>query len=115
MEEITVEDIDGIFIRSVEYGTIPLIIVGVYALSALFFICPVYFRFSMTATSPIFKFRFRMIGFSAFLFLISGAFDALNNDTDLSILAASRFILLISIVCLYLGYTPPRFIRDRYE
>ncbi|MCY3415003.1 MAG: hypothetical protein INQ03_25355 [Candidatus Heimdallarchaeota archaeon] len=114
LKEYVITDIPDSKILNIDYTTIPNAIVTIYGLGGIFFILPSYLYFSSKTEDALFKFRFRMIATSVTLFAISGVYDLISKYDNILDFILVRVFILISLICLYLGYVPPNMIRERY-
>lgn len=101
-------------IYNVVYELDTLIVIGLLGVLGLLVVSPTYLYFSVKSQQALFKFRSLMIGIAALIYTVAAVLDALITfDTILGI-ASLRFLLLVSLILLYIGYLTPRRIRERY-
>ena len=105
---------DSIFYDSTFTGNASLIST-LMVVSIIVIVVPLYFWIAYRTDDKLFTFKARFIGLGALLFSIAAGLDANLELSTVGIIAFVRFFLVISLICLYLGYNTPNSIRQRYQ
>ncbi|MBD3191911.1 MAG: hypothetical protein GF308_14785 [Candidatus Heimdallarchaeota archaeon] len=114
-KDFTVTTFPDSIYKDSSMGTASSIIIYIFVVSILLFIAPVYLWVGSKTNKKLIKFKSFIIAAGAFLFGIVIIVDATIPLEQIIIVIIIRLVLLVSLVCLFLGYITPRMIVDKLE
>lgn len=97
------------------YTGLASILIYLYIAIIVFFVFSVNLWVSMKTTSPLVKVKSRFIAAGALLFVTSAATDGTMTLDVLWQVILVRTFLLLSIICLYFGFTTPEWFKKKYQ
>lgn len=113
LKDATMESTGTVY-PSVQFPLISELIIYFEVASLLLFIIPSYLYFSRKSEDKLFKIRTLLIAIGAFLFTLVAVVDGVMENTG-PILITTKIFMTIALSLIFLGYTPPQSLRDRYQ
>lgn len=101
--------------REVTYGWLGMIPLAIYCACALLFVAPTNFWLSSKSERSVTKFRTSMIGTGAIVYIVGVMLDIVITEPNIYVIVASRFVLTVALVFLFMGYYTPTWIRNRLQ
>ncbi len=101
-------------LTNVEYELIPFAIILIYGIAGISIVFTSYAIFAYKSQNKLFKFRSSMIAIGSLLFTIAGVTDSFLVYDQLFHFIVIRFLVLLSMISLFLGYNTPTRIREKF-
>ena len=87
----------------------------IYIVIIVLFVFPVNLWVSFKTTNPLIKVKSQFIAAGALLFVISAATDGTMKLEIFWQVILVRTFLLLSVICLYFGFTTPEWFKKKYQ
>ncbi|MCY3414384.1 MAG: hypothetical protein INQ03_22245 [Candidatus Heimdallarchaeota archaeon] len=112
-KEFEVHELEGTIFKDSTFTGITTYITYIFALFILFYVAVTYLIISRNTQDPIIRFKTRIISLGAVLFVFGAIADGIFGVTNAGSLIVIRFLIVLSLISLYLGYLTPNVVKEK--
>lgn len=112
-KQYEVNDVEDSIYKDSLFVDVAYVAVLLLSITLLFGVGSVYFWAGQQTTRPLTRFKCRLIGTGAVLFVFAAGTDGMVSLDKLYLFVIVRVFLMASLACLYFGYTTPEWVKQR--